>query len=134
MNDLHGASAKHVGWPDYDRISDRACDRACLVEASGDAAVGLAQLQPVDELLETVTVLGEVDGVGRGAEDRHIGGFERLRELERCLTAELHDDSMERAVGTLGVDDFQHVLGGERLEIKFSPTCRNRSRRSPGYS
>ena len=44
--------------------------------------------------------------------------FERLGELERGLAAELHDHAVQRAVRPLGVDDLDHVLGGERLEIE----------------
>ena len=72
VHDLHGAAAEHVGRPDHDRIADRVRDRARLVRALGDAALGLAQLEPVEQLLEAVAILGEVDGVGRGAEDRHV--------------------------------------------------------------
>ena len=84
----------------------------------GDAALRLPQPELVEQLLEAVAILGEVDGVGRGAEDRHVGLFQRLGELERRLAAELHDDAVQRAVAALGVDDLQHVLGGERLEIE----------------
>ena len=68
--------------------------------------------------LEAVAVLGEVDGVGRGAEDRHVRLVERLGELERRLAAELHDDAVQFAASALGVDDLDHVLGGQRLEIE----------------
>ena len=73
-------------------------DRARLARAGGDAALRLAQLEPVEQLLEAVAVLGEVDGVGRGAEDRHVGLLQRLGELERRLAAELHDHAVQRAV------------------------------------
>ncbi len=69
-------------------------------------------------MLETVAVLGEIDHVGRGAEDRNVGAFQRLGELERGLAAELDDDAVQRAVRALGVDDLEHVLGRERLEIE----------------
>ena len=59
---------------------------------------GLAQAQPVEQLLEAVAVLGEVDRVGRGAEDRHVGLLQRFGELERRLAAELDDDAVQRAV------------------------------------
>ena len=72
VHDLHGAAAEHVGRPDHDRIADVGGDGARLARALGDAADGLAQAEPVEQLLEAVAVLGEVDGVGRGAEDRHV--------------------------------------------------------------
>ena len=84
--------------------------RACF-DAGGDAALRLAQLELVEQLLEAVAVLGEIDRVGRGAEDRHLGLLQRLGELQRRLAAELHDHAMQRAVLSLGVDDLEHVLG-----------------------
>ena len=79
---------------------------------------GWRELELFEQLLEAVAVLGEVDGVGRGAEDRHLGLLQRLGELERGLAAELHDHAVQRAVLLLGVDDLEHVLGGQRLEIE----------------
>ncbi len=78
----------------------------------------LAHFQFVEQLLEAVAVFGEIDHVGRGAEDRHFRLLQRLGELERRLPAELHDDAVQRAVAALGVDDLQHVLRRERLEIE----------------
>ncbi len=49
-----------------------------------------------------------------GAEDADALAVERLRELDGRLPAEGHDD----ADGLLHVDDLQHVLGRERLEIQ----------------
>ena len=118
MDDLHGAAAEHVGRPDHDRIADLLGDRARRRRARGDAAARLADVEPLEQLLEAVAVLGEVDGVGRGAEDRHLGPLQRLGELERRLAAELHDDPVQGAVAALGVDDLEHVLGGQRLEIE----------------
>ncbi len=65
-----------------------------------------------------LSYLGEIDHVRRGAEDRHIRLFQWLGELERRLAAELHDDAVQRSVRALGVDDLQHILGGQRLEIE----------------
>ena len=41
-----------------------------------------------------------------------------MRELERRLSAELHDGALERAALAFLVEDFQHVLRGQRLEIE----------------
>ena len=46
---------------------------------------------------EGAAVLGGVDGLGRGADDRHAVVLERLREAERGLAAELDDDAGDRA-------------------------------------
>ena len=54
--------------------------------------LGCFRCELVEQALEPVPVLGEVDGVRRGAEDRHAGLFQRVGELERRLAAELDDD------------------------------------------
>ena len=78
----------------------------------------LLEAELADQLLEAVAVLGEVDHVGRGAEDRHLRVLERRGELQRRLAAELDDDAVERALRLLDADDLEHVLGGQRLEIE----------------
>ncbi len=88
----------------------------------------------VEHALEAVAVFGEVDGVRRGAEDRHVGRLQRARQLQRGLAAELHDHAVQRAVAALFRDDLQHVLGGERLEIEPVRRCRSRSTPSPDCS
>jgi hypothetical protein len=59
-----------------------------------------------------------VDRLGRGADDRHPGVGETLREAERGLAAELADDARDRAGLLLGVDDLEDVLEGQRLEVE----------------
>jgi hypothetical protein len=90
---LHGAAAQHVGRPDDDRVADLLGDGDGLFLRRRRAVVGLAQLQLVDQLLEALAILGEIDGVGRGAEDGNARRLERLGELERRLAAELHDQA-----------------------------------------
>ena len=41
-----------------------------------------------------------------------------MRQLERRLAAELHDHALEGTRLLLGADNFQHILGSQRLEIK----------------
>ena len=73
---------------------------------------------------ERAPVLGQVDRLRRGADDRHAGGLEPLRQPERGLPAELHDHpdhagpAGRPAGGVLGVPDLQHVLEGQRLEVE----------------
>ena len=45
----------------------------------------------------------------------HARRFQAPRELERRLTAELHD----HALGALTIDDLENVLEGERLEVQL---------------
>ena len=50
MHDLHGAAAEHIRGADHDRIADLVGDRARLFRRGGDAALRLAQLEPVEQL------------------------------------------------------------------------------------
>ena len=44
--------------------------------------------------------------------------MKRRGELERRLAAELDDDALQRAGALLLVDDLEHMLVGQRLEIE----------------
>jgi hypothetical protein len=59
---------------------------------------------------EALAVLGQVDRVGRGAEDRDAGFLQRRGELQRRLAAELDDDADQLAPRLLDVEDLEHVL------------------------
>ncbi len=118
IDDLHRPSAEHVARPHQHRVADAVGHRDRLVAAAGDAVLGLLELELVDQLGEALAVFGQVDRIGRSAEDRDPGIFQRLRQLERRLPAELDDHAHQRAVLLLDPQDFEHVLGGQRLEIE----------------
>ena len=75
--------------PSADVHRARDVDRGAV--ARGEQARG------VEDAGEQAALLGEVDRVGAGAEDRHAGRLEALREPEGGLPAELHDDADELA-------------------------------------
>ena len=56
--------------------------------------------------------------VDRGAEDRRARLLDDVGELQRRLPAELDDDALERPLLALLVEDGEHVLLGQRLEIE----------------
>ena len=71
------------------------------------------------QLLEALAVLGEVDGVGRGAEDRDVG----LRQAPAASFSGVWPPNCTMTPSSvpfllLGIDDLDHVLGGQRLEIQ----------------
>ena len=96
VDDLHGAAAQHIGRAHDQREAELAGDEARLLDRIGDAVLRLGEVELHEKLLEAVAVLGKVDRVGRGAEDRDAGLFQRIGELQRRLAAELDDDA-ERA-------------------------------------
>ena len=118
VDDLHRPAAQHIGRADHHRVADALGDRLGLLGGIGGAVIRLAQPEPVQELLEALTVLGQVDRIGRGAEDRDVGRLERLGEVQWGLPAELDDDPEQVAAPGLDADDLDHVLGGQRLEIE----------------
>ena len=94
---------------------------ATAMASAGERAMPLTRLaeaEAVEERLEALAVLGEVDGVGRGAEDRDAGVVQGVGELQRGLAAELDDDAVQRAVLLLDAEDLEDVLEGERLEVE----------------
>ncbi len=114
MDDFHGAAAQHIGRPHHQRITDlgREADRVRF--GARRTVRRLLQAQVVQQFLEALAVLGGVDHVGAGADDRHAVRFEFAGTFERCLAAELHDD----AGRLLDMDDFEDVLQGHRFEIQ----------------
>ena len=117
-HDLHGAPAEHIGRAHQHRIADALGDRHRLLDRTAGAVRRLAQAEALEQFLEAPAVLGEVDGVGRGADDRDARRLERARELERGLAAVLHHQPQQRAARGLDARDLDHVLGGQGLEIE----------------
>ena len=117
-HDLHRPSAEHVGGADHQREADLFGELDRLDIAVGDGVFRLLEVEVMDQVLEALAVFGEVDGVGRGAEDRDPGLFERVGELERRLATELDDHPVQGAVLLLLGQDLHHVFEGERLEIE----------------
>ena len=70
VHDLHGAAAQHIGRPDHHRKADRGATASASSAEMGGAVLGLLQAEALQQLLEAAPVLGEIDRVGRGAEDR----------------------------------------------------------------
>ena len=112
LDDLHRPSAEHIGRPDYDRKADVLGDALGLVERGCNAVPGLAQVDLAEQHLEPLAVFSQVDRIRCRAEDRDLGGFEGLGELQRRLAAELHDHAFDLAVALLDPDELDHVLFG----------------------
>ena len=114
VHDFHRAAAQHVGRTHDQRIADLAGQQQRSLIVAGDAVRRLLQTQRIDQLLETLTVLGQVDGIRAGTDHRHAVGFQRTRQLQRRLATVLDDDTL----GLLKLDDLQHVFQRQRLEVQ----------------
>ncbi len=91
IDDFHGAAAEHVAGPDHHGIADAVGDGFGLVGGTRDAVLRLAQAKALQQELEAFAVLGDVDRIGAGAEDRNVRAGQRLRQFQRRLPAVLHD-------------------------------------------
>ncbi len=114
----HAAAAQHIGGAQDDRITDLARSHDGFFRRHGGGVARLLEVELLQQNLETLAVFGKVDGIGGGAEDRHAFLDQRVGELERRLSAELHDHARERAVGLFLADDLQNIFGSQRLEIE----------------
>jgi hypothetical protein len=112
--DLHRPTAEDVGGPDQQREADVLGDRHRLLGGEGGAVGRVLDLQAPQQRPEPPPVLGQVDRVNRGPQQRHPGLLEVLRQAQRRLAAELDD----HALGSLDRGDREHVLDGQRLEVE----------------
>ncbi len=113
VDDLHRPAAQHVAGPDQHRVADLLGQLESALEGGGRAVGRLFQAQLVQERLELLAVLGQVNAARTRAQQRDAHLLQLAGDVQR-LAAELDDD----AVGPLGLDDVQHVLGGQRLEVQ----------------
>ena len=95
----------------------RACSKLVAVPNRGAGRPAVGQ-----HFAERAAVLGQVDRLGAGADDRHAGLLEPFGQAERRLPAELHDDADDagtaRARGGFGVVHLEDVLERQRLEVQ----------------
>ena len=115
VDHFHTASAKHVGRTHHDGVADAMRDRESVIYRNGHVGFRHGNAQLVHHGAETVTVFGEVDDLGAGAQDVHARSLELSREVQRRLAAELRDHT-ERFLFLI---DREHIFGGERLEVEL---------------
>ena len=89
--DRHRTSAQHVGRAHEDRVPDVPRRGFDLVRGRGDAPRRGAESEPGQQVPEAPAILGQVDGLRGGPEDRHAVVGERLRQAQRRLAPELGD-------------------------------------------
>ena len=110
--DFHRASAEHVAGTYEDGITDFTGDVACAFGIRGDAVRRLMQFELFENRLKTFPVFGRVDHFRTGTDNVDAGGFQTTRQIERRLSAKLHD----HAIGFHAVADIEDVFGGQWFE------------------
>ena len=118
VGDHHGASAEHIRRPHQHRISNsvRALDR--FFHRSRHRARGLRNFQFVQQFAEALAVFRQIDRLGRRADDVHARRLQRQRQIQRRLSAELHDHAHRRSARSFVLADGKHVFQGQRLEVE----------------
>ena len=114
MDDFHRPAAQHVARAHHQRIADLGRQPQRVLRIACRTVGRLLQAEVLQQFLEALAVLGGVDHVRRGADDRHAVGFQRTRQFQRRLAAVLDD----HAPRLLDIDHFQHVLERQRLEVQ----------------
>ena len=115
INDLHRASAEDEGRADEDRIVQFLRHRERLGFVGGQAVGRLRNFQLVEHRGEKLAVLGDLDALGRGADDVDAVFLEAERQVQRRLPAELRN----RPPAAFPLVNVQHILERERLEEQF---------------
>ncbi len=89
-----------------------------LFHAGRRRAERLRNRKLLQQLAEALAVFRQIDALGRGADDGHARGFQRQRQIQRRLPAELHDHADLGAARSLVLVDRHHVFVGQRLEVE----------------
>ena len=114
MDDLHRAATEHVARTNHQRVTQGRRLFKRLGFGARRGIGGLPEMELAQQRRKTLAVFGGIDHVGAGADDRHALGLQTQCELERGLTAVLHDHPH----GFFLVDDLQDVFEREGLEIQ----------------
>ena len=114
IGDHHRAAAEHIARAHENRITQAAGDGASFLDVGRRSIRGRRDLQLVEQLAEQLSIFRQVDVLGIRADDRHPGTFQRQRQVQRGLAAELHDET----VRLLRVADVEHVFERQRLEVE----------------
>ena len=117
-HDFHGTPAQHIRGADDQRKADFIGNRQRLRIAGGNAVMGLFQAQTMNQLLETLAVFGQIDRIGRGAQNWNALFIKRIGQFQRGLAAKLHNHPVQRAVLLLDPQNFHDMFKCQRLEIQ----------------
>src|SRR5438067_9826538 len=115
INQLHPAAAENERGPNENWISNAIGDRNRFLYTDSRAVRGLAQIKFVEHNGEELAIFGHLDALRLGSENGNASRFQPIGEIERRLSAKLHD----YAFGSFLVVNIEHVLECERLKIKF---------------
>ena len=122
-DDFHRAPAQHEAGPHEHRVADLTGDLLGFLDVSCDAVGGLLQAELLEQFAELFAITRGVERIHRRADDRNARFREPAREVQRGLSAELHDHAFHE-ISSFGlrfsfgfrISDFG--LSGERSSIQ----------------
>ncbi len=114
VHDKHSPTPENKGWTKKDRVTNTGCSFLGVLGQKGCFVLRLLEVQFVQDLLEFLTVFGQINAFGRSADDFHACFLEPGGKIERSLPTILNDCP----VALFLVVDFKDVLEGERFEIQ----------------
>ena len=119
IGEIDREATDHIRRPHDHRVADALHQVDRLLATACQAALGLQDSETIEECGEAHAILGLVDGLKRGAEEWHARCGEWCREIERRLSAELHEGRERRLpLGRFGTHDLHDGLGVERLKVE----------------
>ncbi len=114
IGDHHGAATQHVTRPHQHRQTNFGGNARRLFGHQRGRVSRLRDSQFLQQAAEAPPIFGQVDRFRSRADDGHAVALQLQRQVQRRLPAELHD----HALGLLALDNRQHVLQCERLEVQ----------------
>src|SRR6476660_3744901 len=114
VGNYHGTAAKYVTGTDEHRISYMPRYFARTFHTGRSPVFGTWNTESLEQLAKELTVLGQIDVFGIGADDGNAQFFQRDRQIQGSLPSELHDHT----VGLFRVIDIQHMLESEWFKIQ----------------
>ena len=118
VGDHHGAPAQHIGRPHHHRISNALCALDGLFERGRHHSRGLRNLQFFEQLVEMLAIFGQINGLRRGADDVHARRLQRQCQVQRRLSAKLHDHAHRRALRRFMLVNRPHIFKRQRLKVE----------------
>ena len=114
IHNFHGPPTQNIGGTYNQWISNLLRRLDTFFDAAHRAIGWLFQAQLLNQLLEALTVLCPIDGIGTGSNHRHTGLFQTLYQVQRGLPAKLNDNALR----LLQLNDFDYVFERQWLEVQ----------------
>ena len=114
VNDRHRAAAQHVTRPHQHRITEARANLTRSGNRSRRSIFRLRYSQLAQQRAKTLSILGKINGIRRRTDDRDAGSVQTHCEIQRSLSAKLHNHARR----LFNIDDVHHVFKRERFEVE----------------